>query len=149
MIGTVIVDSISPSLPVSTNASKNLVSASVTGSGSTVLQTSPSLITPALGAATGTSLQLSGLTASQSVQTDASKNLVSVTNTGTGNNVMSASPTLTGTTSVGVLTATGVVSGSKFRGEENAAGFSASYQKNSNSAGSASITVFNLSLIHI
>ena len=131
------------SRPVSTDGSFNLVSASITGTGSTVLQTSPTLITPALGDATGTSLQLSGLTASQSVQTDASKNLVSVTNTGTGNNVMSASPTLTGTTSVGVLTATGVVSGSKFRGEENAAGFSSSYQKNSNSAGSASITVFN------
>lgn len=40
---------------------------------------------------------MSGLTASSSVQTDASKNLISVTNTGTGNNVMSASPTLTGT----------------------------------------------------
>ena len=97
LIGTVIVDSLSPSLPVSTDASNNLVSASVTGSGSTVLQTSPTLITPTLGAAVGTSLQLTGLTASQSVHTDASKNLISVTNTGTGNNVMSASPTLTGT----------------------------------------------------
>ena len=39
----------------------------------------------------------SALTASSAVATDASKNLVSVTNTGTGNNVLSASPTLTGT----------------------------------------------------
>jgi hypothetical protein len=97
LTGTVIANSLSPSLPVSTNASKNLVSASVTGTGSTVLQTSPTLITPTLGAATGTSLQLSGLTASYSVHTDASKNLVSVFNTGSGNNVMSASPTFTGT----------------------------------------------------
>lgn len=97
------------SRPVSTDGSFNLVSASITGTGSTVLQTSPTLITPALGAATGTSLQLSGLTASQSVQTDASKNLVSVTNTGTGNNVMSASPTLTGTTSIGTLNLSGLL----------------------------------------
>jgi len=39
----------------------------------------------------------SALTASSAVATDASKNLVSVANTGTGNNVLSASPTLTGT----------------------------------------------------
>lgn len=97
LTGTVIANSLSPSLPVSTDASNNLVSASVTGTGSTVLQTSPTLITPTLGAATGTSLQLSGLTASYSVHTDASKNLVSVFNTGSGNNVMSASPTFTGT----------------------------------------------------
>jgi len=52
------------------------------------------LVTPVLGAATGTSLQLSGLTASQAVATDASKNLVSIANTGTGNNVLQTSPTL-------------------------------------------------------
>lgn len=50
----------------------------VTGSGSAVLATSPTLVTPVLGAATGTSLQLSGLTASQAVVTDASKNLASL-----------------------------------------------------------------------
>lgn len=50
-----------------------------TGTTSTnlVFSTSPVLVTPVLGAATGTSLQLSGLTASQIVITDASKNLVS------------------------------------------------------------------------
>ena len=37
---------------------------------------------------------LAGLTASSAVATDASKNLVSVTNTGTGNNVLATSPTL-------------------------------------------------------
>ena len=51
---------------------------------------------------------LSSLTASSAVATDASKGLVSVTNTGTGNNVLATSPTLTtpalGIPSSGVLT---------------------------------------------
>lgn len=42
---------------------------------------------------TGTTT-LSGLTASTSLALDASKNIVSVTNTGTGNNVLATSPTL-------------------------------------------------------
>ena len=50
----------------------------------------------------------SALTASSAVATDASKNLVSVTNTGTGNNVLATSPTLVtpalGTPSSGVVT---------------------------------------------
>ena len=41
-----------------------------------------------------TSLNVSGLTASSAVATDASKNLVSVTNTGTGNNVLASGPTI-------------------------------------------------------
>jgi hypothetical protein len=41
-------------------------------------------------------LNVSGLTASTALALDASKNLVSVTNTGTGNNVLSASPTFSG-----------------------------------------------------
>jgi len=41
---------------------------------------------------------LSGLTASSAVATNASKELVSVTNTGTGNNVLATSPTITGAT---------------------------------------------------
>ncbi len=45
---------------------------------------------------TGTTT-LSALTASTALALDSSKNVVSVTNTGTGNNVLSASPTLTGT----------------------------------------------------
>ena len=79
---------------VATDASKNLVSVATTGTGNYVLQTSPTLITPTLGAAVGTSLQLSGLTASQAVATDASKNLVSVATTGTGNYVLANTPTL-------------------------------------------------------
>ena len=47
---------------------------------------------------------LSGLTASTALALDASKNVVSVTNTGTGNNVLSASPTLTGTIGAAALT---------------------------------------------
>jgi hypothetical protein len=46
------------------------------------------------GALTTTGLTLSGLTASTALALDASKNVVSVTNTGTGNNVLATSPTL-------------------------------------------------------
>lgn len=42
-------------------------------------------------------MQLDTLTASSAVATDANKRLVSVANTGTGSNVLAASPTLTGT----------------------------------------------------
>ena len=49
---------------------------------------------------------LSGLTASQAVFTDGSKNLVSNAITGTGNVVMSASPTLTGTVTAATINAT-------------------------------------------
>jgi hypothetical protein len=54
--------------------------------------------TPAAGAFTTLSASstatLSGLTASTALALDASKNVVSVTNTGTGNNVLATSPTL-------------------------------------------------------
>ena len=49
-------------------------------------------------AATGANF--SGLTASSAVATDASKNLVSVTNTGTGNNVLATGATLNGNVTV-------------------------------------------------
>ena len=49
----------------------------------------------------------SALTASSAVATDASKNLVSVTNTGTGNNVLATSPTLV-TPVLDVATATSI-----------------------------------------
>ena len=48
-----------------------------TGTGNMVYATSPTLTTPVIGAATGTSLSLSGLTASSPVLTDGSKNLTS------------------------------------------------------------------------
>ena len=47
---------------------------------------------------------LSGLTASTALALNSSKEVISVTNTGTGNNVLSASPTLTGTISAAALT---------------------------------------------
>jgi len=53
----------------------------------------------------------SGLSASSAVATDASKNLVSVTNTGTGNNVLSASPTFTGTAAFATLTSSALTNG--------------------------------------
>ena len=57
---------------------------------------------------TSGNLNIAGLTASSAVATDASKNLVSVTNTGTGNNVLATSPTLVtpalGTPTSGTLT---------------------------------------------
>jgi hypothetical protein len=49
---------------------------------------------PSTGVFTTTGVNLTGLTASSAVATDASKNLVSVTNTGSGNNVLATSPTL-------------------------------------------------------
>ena len=49
---------------------------------------------PNTGVLSVTGLNASGLTASSAVATDASKNLVSVTNTGTGNNVLATSPTI-------------------------------------------------------
>lgn len=60
----------------------------VTGSAS---YTTPTLTGPTL---SGT-VNVSGLTASSAVATDGSKNLVSVTNTGTGNNVLATSPSIT------------------------------------------------------
>lgn len=52
-------------------------------------------------------LLVSGLTASTALALDASKNVVSVTNTGTGNNVLATSPTLT-TPNIGAATGTSI-----------------------------------------
>jgi hypothetical protein len=65
------------SLPVSSDGAKKLVSSTITGTGKVVMDTSPTLVTPTIGAASGTSLTLSGLTASLPVFTDGSKELVS------------------------------------------------------------------------
>ena len=72
-------------------------------------------ITPSTGAfttlsASGTAT-ITSLTASQAVFTDASDNLVSNAITGTGNVVMSASPTLTGTITAAAITASGNIVG--------------------------------------
>ena len=55
----------------------------------------------------GGTQNMAALTASTALALDASKNVVSVTNTGTGNNVLSASPTLTGTISGAAATLSG------------------------------------------
>lgn len=64
---------------LATPSSANLISAVTdeTGTGALVFANTPTLVTPAIGAATGTSLTLSGLTASSPVYTNASKQLVS------------------------------------------------------------------------
>ena len=54
-----IVSSLTASLPVFTDASKGLVSNTMTGTGNVVMSTSPTLVTPALGAATATTLAVS------------------------------------------------------------------------------------------
>jgi len=58
---------------------------------------------PSTGVLSITGANLSGLTASSAVATDSSKNLISVTNTGTGNNVLATSPTITTPTISGNL----------------------------------------------
>ena len=108
-----------------------------TGTGNLVLATSPTLITPVLGVATATSLTASGtvtaatlnatgLTASQVVFTDGSKNLTSVGTNGTGNVVLTTSPTLVtptlGAASATSLTASGTVTAATL----NATGLTAS-----------------------
>lgn len=95
------------SRPVGTDGSKALVSLTVTGTGAVVLASSPTLVTPTLGVATGTSLTLSGLTASVPLGTDANKLLVSLTPNGTGNPVMTTSATLV-TPTLGVAAATSI-----------------------------------------
>lgn len=61
--------------------------------------------------AASSTVTLSGLTASQAVFTNASKELVSNAITGSGNVVMSASPTLTGTITAAAITASGAITG--------------------------------------
>lgn len=102
---------IGPNQPVATNSSSQLVAATTTGTGSLVLATSPTLVTPNLGTPStlvGTNISgtASGLTAGN-VTTNAnltgpitsSGNATSIgSQTGTGNTfAMSAGPTFTGT----------------------------------------------------
>ena len=94
MIGTSIV-------PIDGSVTTSKLGSSLTLSGNTSFS----------GAISGTSATLSSLTASSAVATDASKGLVSVTNTGSGNNVLSASPTLTGTVAAASLSLSSLTSG--------------------------------------
>jgi hypothetical protein len=79
-----------------TNATRYLTFTSATTGNITTANVASTKLqfNPSTGVFTTTGLNLSGLTASNAVATDASKNLVSVANTGTGNNVLATSPTL-------------------------------------------------------
>lgn len=59
------------------------------------MQNSPNLISPNIGSAIGISLQLSSLSPSSAIATDPSSNLISVANTGNGNNVLATNPIIT------------------------------------------------------
>jgi hypothetical protein len=99
-----------------------------TGTGVAVFNNTPTLITPVLGAATGTSLNLSGLTASEIVATDGSKNLSSL--------AVATYPSLTELTYVKDVTSaiqtqlnakatnTGTIAGADWTGSSNPTGFS-------------------------
>jgi hypothetical protein len=54
----------------------------------------------------GGTTNLANLTLSTALALDASKNIISVTNTGTGNNVLQANPTITGTLTTSAISAT-------------------------------------------
>ena len=92
-----------------TNATRYITFSNLTTGNETTLDVSSTKLqfNPSTGVLTTTGSNITGLTASSAVATDASKNLVSVTNTGTGNNVLATSPTLT-TPNIGAATATSV-----------------------------------------
>jgi hypothetical protein len=83
----------------------------LTGTASISINGTVGATTPSTGAFTtlsaSSTVTLSGLTASTALALDASKNIVSVTNTGSGNNVLATSPTLT-TPTLGVASATSI-----------------------------------------
>lgn len=100
-------------------------------SGTIVFRTSINgTTTTPLTIASNGNIGISGLTASQAVFTDASKNLVSNTITGTGNVMMSASPTTTGTLTAAAITASGNIAGA-------AGTFSAAITQNSSGLATA------------
>ncbi len=121
--GTTTLSGLTASTALALNASKEVVSVTNTGTGNNVLSASPTLTGTISGAnaslsgtlgvtgvATFTAQPiLSSLTASQAVFTDGSKGLVSNAITGTGNVVMSASPTLTGTLTAAAANFSGAV----------------------------------------
>jgi len=79
-----------------TNATRYLAFTSATTGNITTANVSSTKLqfNPSTGVFTTTGVNLTGLTASNAVATDASKNLVSIANTGTGDNVLATSPTL-------------------------------------------------------
>ena len=120
---------LSASMDVQTDSDSNLVSVANTGTVSNVMSASPTLTGTVTAAAAnfsgnitiGGTLGVTGvatftaqpiastLTASQAVFTDGSKGLVSNTITGTGNVMMSTSPTTTGTLTAAIANFSGAV----------------------------------------
>jgi hypothetical protein len=102
-----ILSSLTASRAVFTDASKGLVSNAITGTGNVVMSTSPTLVTPVLGAATGTSFQ--GIIGNV---TPAAGNFTTLgaSSTATLNTLASSGATLTGGTingmTIGATTAT-------------------------------------------
>ena len=80
-----------------TNATRYLIFTDATTGNETTLDVSSTKLTynPSTGVVSATGLNLSGLTASNIVATDGSKNLSSVATTGSGNVVLATSPSLT------------------------------------------------------
>jgi len=110
---------LSASQALFTDGSKNIVSNAITGTGNVVMSASPTLSGTIAGTPTFSSAItfttapiLSSTTASQALFTNASKNVVSNAITGTGNVVMSASPTLSGTINGGTFSGTHTGDGS-------------------------------------
>jgi hypothetical protein len=66
-----LVSGLTASTALALDGSKNVVSVTNTGSGNNVLATSPTLTTPNIGAATGTSVDVTGLSKAQNFQLDA------------------------------------------------------------------------------
>jgi len=101
----VTINNLTPNNAVQTDGSNKLVSIANSGSGDNVLRINPQLVNPVLGTASATSINISSLAANSAVQTNGSSTLVTITNEGTGNNILQTSPTLI-TPDIGVATGT-------------------------------------------
>ena len=100
------ISTLTPSRVVGSDSNKNLVSLANTGTGDVVLANSPNLITPNIGTAAATSINISSLNPYKPVGTDGSNNLVSFSSTGSGTTVaMQVSPSFT-TPNLGEATGT-------------------------------------------
>ncbi|HLP41575.1 MAG TPA: hypothetical protein VK465_08725 [Fibrobacteria bacterium] len=94
---TLYLPKLTASLPVFTTSGKRLTTNTMTGTGSVVMSTSPTITTP-----TFSGTVASGLTASRTVVTDGSGNLAVNTETGTGSHVRAASPSIASPTITGL-----------------------------------------------